>query len=171
MFPATCLRATRKCFPIAFIRTWWWISSTPNSLFCYMTRRPITGRWNTWTIECRPVEDLEPIGAARVESIAWIRFTPQAKVRITRLDLFRDLYHTLHLDQAQTQTSSHLKRKSWEEEEGKKTFHIEPGTYMVLGDNSPSSKDSRIWGFVPRDNLIGRASLIWWPPTRCRMMR
>ena len=122
------------------------------------------------TIEQRPVEDLEPIGAAHLTSLARIRFTPQAKVRITRLNLFRDLYHTLHLDQG-TETSPHLKRTDWEEGNGKLTYHVRPGHYMVLGDNSPSSKDSRVWGFVPREFLIGRASLIWWPPTRCRMMR
>ena len=39
-------------------------------------------------------------------------------------------------------------------------------TYLVLGDNRNNSLDSRFWGFVPKDNLIGRASVRFWPIDR-----
>lgn len=35
--------------------------------------------------------------------------------------------------------------------------------YFVLGDNRAVSSDSRIWGFVPKANIIGRAALVYWP--------
>jgi signal peptidase I len=40
------------------------------------------------------------------------------------------------------------------------------GDYFVMGDNHPASCDSRVWGYVPRGNIIGKAVLIYWPLSR-----
>ncbi len=47
-----------------------------------------------------------------------------------------------------------------------KTIHnlvVPPDDYFVLGDNRANSSDSRVWGFVPKQNIIGRAALVYWP--------
>ncbi|MBI3312121.1 MAG: signal peptidase I [Candidatus Omnitrophica bacterium] len=52
-----------------------------------------------------------------------------------------------------------------------KPVRVPEGHYFFLGDNSASSRDSRYWGFLPEDHLIGRAFVIYWPPKRVRGLK
>lgn len=47
-----------------------------------------------------------------------------------------------------------------------KTITIPPDMYFMMGDNRGASDDSRFWGPVPKDWIIGEAFATYWPPNR-----
>jgi signal peptidase I len=46
------------------------------------------------------------------------------------------------------------------------TVTVPKGHYFVLADDSLRSSDSRFYGFVPAEDILGRASFRFWPPNR-----
>jgi signal peptidase I len=50
--------------------------------------------------------------------------------------------------------------------EAPRSWNVPKGEYFFMGDNRRESCDSRMWGPVPRANLIGEVFFVYWPPNR-----
>jgi signal peptidase I len=85
--------------------------------------------------------DLSPVGIA---------VQGGASLAVSHLAIWRDIFYISVTDG----------------QGGPRIYDIQPDHFMMLGDNSPESKDSRFWSgeqFVKRDLLIGKALFIYWP--------
>lgn len=51
------------------------------------------------------------------------------------------------------------------------TWSIPEGQFFVLGDNRNNSNDSHNWQYLPRDHILGKAILIYWPATDWGLLR
>ena len=45
------------------------------------------------------------------------------------------------------------------------SFKVNPGHFFAMGDNTVNSADSRYWGDLPEDNVIGKSFFVYWPIT------
>mmetsp|Transcript_11608 Transcript_11608/g.36994 ORF Transcript_11608/g.36994 Transcript_11608/m.36994 type:complete len:334 (-) Transcript_11608:89-1090(-) len=62
-----------------------------------------------------------------------------------------------------------LQEEPFTNENARYTFgpvKVPEGCVFVLGDNRNASLDGHVWGFLPKENIIGRATLKFWPPWR-----
>jgi signal peptidase I len=93
--------------------------------------------------------DLAPVGIA----------ARKARVEVTHLRVLRDVYYIadMYRQGSEGPITDH---------DSEVEFTLEADQFLALGDNSPRSKDSRLWPrehYVKRDLLIGKAMFIYWP--------
>jgi signal peptidase I len=79
-----------------------------------------------------------------------------ARMLVSAVDIRRDVYYRASL------------RRPDRNAPGPYVKEIPLGYYLGLGDNSPISNDSREWGLVPYDNVLGKAFFLFWPPARMK---
>jgi signal peptidase I len=100
--------------------------------------------------------DLQPVGVA----------SAGVKMRVSHLAIFRDLYYISSKLQRDIsvpppdQNGFALLKNAYEDPDDRT---LDADSLFALGDNSARSKDGRSWGVVPRDLMIGRAAIIYWP--------
>lgn len=51
------------------------------------------------------------------------------------------------------------------------TITVPEGNYIVFGDNRPHSSDSREWGFLPKEKIIGSSLFVYWPLNAMRWIK
>lgn len=85
-----------------------------------------------------------------------------ASATIRHVRLWRDTFYTI--------TGYHTIQREPNQQEPKPiseapilTMYVQPEHYLCLGDNSPSSADSRSWGLVPHRLLLGKAVMVYYP--------
>jgi signal peptidase I len=84
-----------------------------------------------------------------VEDVELELIAEKAAVEITGLTIHRDLYH----------------KGEYGPEE------IQEGYYFALGDNTVNSTDSRSWGALPEENIVGRAFMVFWKPWEIKLIK
>ena len=47
---------------------------------------------------------------------------------------------------------------------------VPDGKFVVMGDNRPNSSDSREWGLLDQEDVIGKSFYVYWPLTNMRMV-
>ncbi|HHN45800.1 MAG TPA: hypothetical protein ENN09_00025 [Planctomycetes bacterium] len=118
--------------------------------------------WNgspAWHREMNPRRRLAEI---RREPSSVSVAVEKGEAKFRRITIQRDIYYTAGMDgdrQAMTQGAYGP------------LYTLGGDEYFFLGDNSPSSRDSRYWGAIKRDALVGRAWFIFWPPHRARWIK
>jgi len=73
-------------------------------------------------------------------------------VTFRKMNIYRDIYYT-DSPSADSGYSNGLRQP----------FRVPDGHYFAMGDNSANSSDSRSWGKVPRENIVGRAAFVFYP--------
>jgi len=94
------------------------------------------------------------------------RVGARGDVKCTNVSLWRDLHYNCGFPSGDRRKELEPGRNDIPPCDDLQTYYVQPGHYLMFGDNTNSSADSRSWGLVPERLMLGRAVIIYWPPAR-----
>jgi signal peptidase I len=100
---------------------------------------------------CLPFQTIDLKFESRGE--AYQQFAPLEKYT----EQLGDVSHQIYRTQGRASTSRYHSQPGTQADE----WIVPEGHYFVFGDNRDNSEDGRYWGFVPEENLVGKAIAIW----------
>ena len=71
------------------------------------------------------------------------------------------LYRSIIIDYDDNDGIDYRNKLFYQNGEVLKTYTFQQDYFFVMGDNRHNSADSRVWGFVPKDHIVGKAILVW----------
>lgn len=95
----------------------------------------------------------------RIEKLPPAR--PQDLDRVRDFELSGGKEDYVHFDEKLGDVRFNVLLRRGENHLGAGELEVPPGMLYVMGDNRDNSNDSRIWGFVPQENILGRAMFVW----------
>jgi signal peptidase I len=114
-----------------------------------------------------PMKRLEPFEKNDLDQPA--RVGAKGDVKVSKVSLWRDLHYNCGFHRPDPD-----KRKKYDPQPREvpecdspvQTYYVQPGHYLMFGDNTNSSADSRSWGLVPKRLMLGKAVMVYWPLSR-----
>jgi signal peptidase I len=103
------------------------------------------------TENCLPLKTVELKFESRGE--AYQQFAPLEKYT----EQLGEVSHQIYRTQGRAVTNRYYPQPGTQVDE----WIVPEGQYFVMGDNRDNSEDGRFWGFVPEENLVGKAVAIW----------